>query len=142
MGITARLFAAAVMLASLASATSASADEARIGIELNKLEPVETGCRSYIVVRNPAEQTFTAFNMEVLVFDTDGVIQNRIAMDLAPIRPNKTSVLIISLSGIQCDRIGEVLVNSFLDCERGDERLGDCLARIDLSSRTDARLFK
>jgi hypothetical protein len=142
MGITARLFAAAVMLASLASATSASAQDARIGIELNKLEPVETGCRSYIVVRNPAEQTFTAFNMEVLVFDTDGVIQNRIAMDLAPIRPNKTSVLIISLSGIQCDRIGEVLVNSFLDCERGDERLGDCLARIDLSSRTDARLFK
>lgn len=142
MRITARIFAAAAMLIGLAAAPSAHAQEARIGIELNKLEPVETGCRSYIVVRNPADQTFTAFNMEVLVFDTDGVIQNRIAMDLAPIQPNKTSVLIINLAGIQCDRISEVLVNSFLDCERSDERLGDCLARVDLSSKADARLFK
>ncbi|MDF1792827.1 MAG: Tat pathway signal protein [Thalassobaculaceae bacterium] len=142
MGMTARIFAAAAVLLSLAAAPSVHAEEARIGIELNKLEPTEKGCRSYIVVRNPADQTFTAFNMEVLVFDTDGVIQNRIAMDLAPIQPNKTSVLIVNLAGNQCDRIGEVLVNSFLDCERGDERLGDCLARIDLSSKADARLFK
>lgn len=142
MGMTARIFSAAAVLIGLAAAAPASADEARIGIELNKLEPAENACRSYIVVRNPAEQTFTAFNMEVLVFDTDGVIQNRIAMDLAPIRPNKTSVLIVNLAGIQCDKIGEVLVNSFLDCERGEERLGDCLARVDLSSKTAARLFK
>ncbi|WP_420565305.1 hypothetical protein [Thalassobaculum sp.] len=142
MGFTARIFFAAAVLIGLAAATPARADEARIGIELNKLEPAENACRSYIVVRNPAEQTYTAFNMEVLVFDTDGVIQNRIAMDLAPIRPNKTSVLIVNLAGIQCDRIGEVLVNSFLDCERGEERLGDCLTRVDLSSKTSARLFK
>ena len=142
MGFTARIFFAAAVLIGLAAATPARADEARIGIELNKLEPAENACRSYIVVRNPAEQTYTAFNMEVLVFDTDGVIQNRIAMDLAPIRPNKTSVLIVNLAGIQCDRIGEVLVNSFLDCERGEERLGDCLTRVDLSSKTSARLCK
>lgn len=142
MTMSARIFAFAAVLIGLAAAPSAHADEARIGIELNKLEQVENACRSYIVVRNPAEQAFTAFNMEVLVFDTDGVIQNRLAMDLAPIRANKTSVLIVSLNGIECDRIGEVLVNSFLDCERGDERLGDCLSRIDLSSKTGARLFK
>ena len=142
MGFSARIFSAAAVLIGLSAAGPAMADEARIGIELNKLEPAENACRSYIVVRNPADQAFTAFNMEVLVFDTDGVIQNRLAMDLAPIRPNKTSVLIVNLSGIQCDRIGEVLVNSFLDCERGEERLGDCLARVDLSSKTSARLFK
>lgn len=142
MTMSARIFAAVAVLIGLAAAPPARADEARIGIDLNKLEPAENACRSYIVVRNPSEQTFTAFNMEVLIFDTDGVIQNRLAMDLAPIRPNKTSVLIVSLAGIQCAQIGEVLVNSFLDCERGEERLGDCLARIDLSSKTDARLFK
>jgi len=142
MGITARIFAVTAMAIGLVLSTAASAQEARIGIELNKLEPLETACRSYIVVRNPSDEAFTAFNMEVLVFDTDGVIQNRIAMDLAPIRPNKTSVLIITLAGMQCDAVGEVLVNSFLDCERGEERLGDCLSRIDLTSRTTARLFK
>lgn len=140
--MTARIFAAAAVLLALAMPSVASAQQTRIGIELNKLEPTETGCRSYIVMRNPSDQTFTAFNMEVLVFDTDGVIQNRLAMELAPVRANKTSVLIISLAGMACESVGEVLVNSFLDCESGGERLGDCLDRIDLSSRTPARLFK
>jgi hypothetical protein len=142
MAIAARIFVAAALLFGIALPGGAGAQEARIGIELNKLEPTENACRSYVVVRNPADQTFTAFNMEVLVFDTDGVIQNRIAMDLAPVLPQKTTVLIINLTGITCEKIGEVLVNSFLDCERGEERLGDCLARIDLSSKTTARLFK
>lgn len=142
MAIPARIFAAFTLLIGLALPSVASADDGRIGIELNKLEPVETGCRSYIVVRNPGEQSYTAFNMEVLVFDTDGVIQNRIAMDLAPVQPRKTSVLIINLAGIQCEKIGEVLVNSFLDCENGEQRFGDCLARIDLSTKASARLFK
>ena len=121
---------------------AAAADGAPVSVELNKLEPTETGCQSYLVIRNTTDLTYTEFNLEVLVFDTDGIIQKRLAMDLAPVRAGKTTVFIAGLAGMECGAVGEVLLNSFLDCSAEGERVADCIDRVELSSRADARLFK
>ncbi|NQW08403.1 MAG: Tat pathway signal sequence domain protein [Alphaproteobacteria bacterium] len=112
-----------------------------ITLELNKLEPVDGSCRAYMVFANPTDTSFTTFKLDVLVFDVDGVIQKRLAVDAAPLRPNKTSVKLFDIVGVTCDRIDRLLLNDFYDCGDDTGRLTGCLDRVVTRSRANAEFF-
>lgn len=118
-----------------------------IGVELNKLEPLANGCRAYIVIDNGSEHSYTALKLDLVLFQTDGVIGRRVALDLSPVRPQKRSVKLFDLDGLKCDEIGSLLINDVMDCKTAsasgtsaDEPR--CLERLKLATRTKVELSK
>lgn len=122
--------------------TAAATDGPMIGLELNKLESIEGGCRAYVVFRNPTEVEYDAFNLELLVFGTGGVIEKRLAVPVSPLRANKTTVNLFDMTAVSCDDVGEVLLNGFFECTSGGQPVEACVDRVELSSKAKARFYK
>jgi hypothetical protein len=85
--------AASSVLAAVVRAETPAAQTGSDGIslELNKLEKSEKGCRAYVVVSNTTQTAYDAFKLDLVLFQTDGVIGRRFALDLAPVRPDKST---------------------------------------------------
>lgn len=140
--------------------TGPAAEPEPVSIELNKLEPQGKNCRAYIVVSNTANTAYSVFKLDLVMFNPDGIIGQRFAIDLAPIRPSKRAVKLFDLSGTSCEQVGTFLVNDVLECRgEGPERpekpgpgakaekaepgqLHDCLARLKTSSLAKAQFTK
>mgnify|MGYP000078824859 CR=1 FL=1 len=135
-------------LAQTAPAPVAAAPQSdAIGVELNKLEPLANGCRAYIVIDNGGERTYSTLKLDLVLFQTDGVIGRRVALDLSPVRAQKRSVKLFDLDGLKCDDIGSLLINDVMDCKTSgaggastDEPR--CLERLKLATRTKVELSK
>jgi hypothetical protein len=126
----------------LLSSTPAPADTPSIAVELNKLEPSGGSCRAYLVVSNESKTGFKAFKLDLVLFQNDGVIGRRFAVDLAPLRPSKRSVKLFDIDGTSCDSVGSFLINDVLECEAESGVIGDCLAALNLSSLSQVKLTK
>lgn len=145
------LFAAAAaccLLGALAHAqdatTPAQPDSGGDGVilELNKLEKSEKGCRAYVVVTNPTKTAYDAFKLDLVLFQTDGVIGRRLALDLSPVRPDKRAVKLFDLEGAKCEDIGSFLINDVLDCRTSAGPASDCLANLKVKSLTKVEISK
>jgi hypothetical protein len=139
------LAAAALLLLAAAPARtqeSQAQQDATISLELNKLEPADKGCRAYVVVSNPSAVSFDAFKLDLVMFQADGIIGRRFAVDLAPLRPSKRTVKLFELDGTSCDSIGSFLVNDVMECRSEAGPVADCLARMKVSSLTKVEISK
>jgi hypothetical protein len=120
----------------------ALADTPSISVELNKLEPSGGSCRAYLVVNNESKTGLKAFKLDLLLFQNDGVIGRRFAVDLAPPRPSKRSVKLFDIDGTSCDSVGSFLLNDVLEGEAESGEIGDCLAALSRSSLSQVKLTK
>lgn len=134
--------AAVATIASAASAQSGEPQQNEISVELNKLEPLEKGCRAYIVVANGSETAYQSFKLDLVLFGSDGIIAKRFALDLAPLKASKRIVKLFDLDGVACDGVGNLLINDVLECRSDTADVPDCLARMKVSSLTKAQLSK
>lgn len=143
---TAALLLLATIAAKAEDAASKEAgpqnDAAAISLELNKLEPSDKGCRAYVVVSNPSATTYDAYKLDLVMFQKDGVIGRRFALDLAPLRPSKRSVKLFELDGTKCEDIGSFLVNDVMECRADGAAANDCLARMKVNSLTKVEISK
>ena len=130
------------VMATLAAPAAAADNPGKIGIELNRLEDHDGNCRASLVFRNPTGDSYSSFKLDLVVFDRAGVIAQRLAVEAAPVRSDKTEVKIFDIPHIACAKIGSVLVNDVLAChdERGDAT--DCVERVTTSSKLDVSLIK
>ena len=111
-----------------------------IRVELNAAESVAGKCRLSFVVENDSTTPIEALKLDLAVFGRDGAIERRLLTEMAPVRAKKTVVRTFEFDG-GCAGIGSVLVNDVTAC--APATLGDCLDRLNLSSRAnDLRLFK
>ena len=145
---------AAIGLAIASLATPALADQAcpegataceqadLIRVELNRLEPAGDACRPNLVLVNGTELTLSEFRLDMVMFDTDGIVADRLAVDASPLLPGKTSLIVFEVPAMACDGIGRVLINAVIACAGGADDPGGCLGLIEPSSRTDVALFK
>jgi hypothetical protein len=135
-----------VALASFAAiaAEPAAAPTAQAGpaLELNKLETYDKGCRAYIVVNNLTDVAYPAFKLDLVLFQTDGVIGRRFALDLAPVRAQKKTVKLFELDGVACDKIGSFLINDVMDCKIESGPAESCLQKLTTSTLTTVQLSK
>jgi hypothetical protein len=121
---------------------AAPAADTNVAVELNKLEPSDKGCRAYVVVSNSSTQTFDTFKLDLVMFQKDGVIGRRFALDLAPVRPSKRTVKLFELDNTKCEDIGSFLVNDVMECRSDASAVTDCLARLKVTSLTKVEISK
>lgn len=127
---------------SAATAWPALAQQSSLSVELNKLETHGNGCRAYLVVNNNGKTEYAAFKLDLVLFQKDGVIGRRFAMDLAPLKPEKRTVKLFDLDNIGCNDIGSFLINDVMECKGGSGPVEDCLAALSVKSLTDVELSK
>jgi hypothetical protein len=122
--------------------TEAAEAPATIGVELNRLEDQAGSCRAYVVVRNPGTADFSGFALDLVVFDRGGTIMRRLAIDVAPVRPAKTSVKVFDIPETTCNAIGSILVNDVIHCRDASGDVTGCVDRLSTSSKLAVSLMK
>lgn len=140
-----RYAAAALAVAAAGAAAGplrAQEAAAPITVELNKLEPADGACRLFLLLQNHSDQTYDALTLELVSFDKEGLIGQRLAVDLAPVRAQKTSVRLFDLPDTGCDALGRVLLNDVSACSVAGAAVDACLDRLQVSSRGPVPLFK
>jgi hypothetical protein len=133
------LFAAMTFLA-VGSAAHAGSDA--LSIELNKLESQDHGCRAYLVVTNKSTTTYQVLKLDLVLFQPDGVIGRRFAIDLGPLKSDKRAVKLFDIDATSCEQVGSFLINDVLECKAESGPIPDCLAEITTSSLTKAQFTK
>ncbi|MEO1774984.1 MAG: hypothetical protein AAFS07_08530 [Pseudomonadota bacterium] len=125
----------------LVSASAAFGDEASVRVELNKLEAQEGACQAFLVIENQTETPFDALVMDLVMFDPDGVIGRRLAVNIAPLRAKRTSVKVFAVQGLACEQIGRLLVNDVLECRAGEAEIDTCFDLLETASRTSVDMI-
>lgn len=111
-------------------------------IELNKLESVEGACRAYMIFQNDSGESYDSLKLDLVMFDADGLINKRIAVEGAPLPVGKTSVKLFDIKDVSCEQLGRILLNDVLSCTGPGGENSDCLARIETTSRNLVSFFK
>jgi hypothetical protein len=133
---------AVALIGAAALPGAAAAEEAPLGIELNKLESFEAGCRSFFLFRNRAEVAFDSFEMALAILDRGGVIDRLITLEAAPLPAQRTTLKLFEIPDIACEAIGTVLLHDITACTAATGPTGDCFAMVELTSLAPAPLVK
>lgn len=137
--ITTASIAAMLLLFGL---STASAEEGSLAIELNKLEAQGENCRAYFVIDNKNDTAYDGLKLDLVLFRPDGVINQRVAIELAPLKPKKRTVKLFDVADTSCDEVGSFLINDVTECTTSTGAVEDCLQNISVSSRTGNELTK
>ena len=143
-GLTQRILVAALAAASIVVLRPAitAAEEGGVAIELNKLEAKNSDCRAYFVIDNKSDKTYETLKLDFILFRPDGIIDQRFAVELAPLKAKKRTVKLFDVANTSCDEVGSFLINDVMDCKAGGADVSDCLEDLAVSSRTDNELNK
>lgn len=116
--------------------TSAWAQLGGVNVELNKLEQVKNACRAYLVTQNLTDTHFESLVLDVVMFNNDGIVAKRLAVELAPLPADKTRLKVFDITGLRCENIGQLLLNDVLQCRDEQGKRNDCLSLLRVTSRS------
>lgn len=112
-------------------------------VELNKLEPGEgAACRAFFLFRNDLGRTLEAFEMSLAILDQQGIIDQLLTVDAAPVPLERTTLKLFEFPGIGCDAISEILLHDIAACRPQNGEDMDCFAVLDLTSKATVPLVK
>lgn len=144
-----------LFVAALACSGPAFAQSGGVQVELNKLQPVDDACRAYLVTQNLSDTAFDSLKLDVVMFDADGIVAKRLAIQLAPIPAGKTRLKVFDMADLSCGQIGQLLLNNVLECtttppapedptadKPAPVAQDDCLSRVTVSQRGDVPFIK
>lgn len=92
------------------------AQAAPLSLELNAVQPSEKGCRLTFVVNNGLDATLSRAAFEIVLFDRAGVVDRITVLEFKELTADKTKVSRFDLAGVDCAKLGRVLVNAVTDC--------------------------
>lgn len=113
-----------------------------VRIELNKLEQQGEACRAYLLFENEQGGEYPVYRLDLVLFDDQGRIDRRIAVDASPLRAGKSVVKLFDLTGLQCDGISKILLNDIAPCEDASGAREDCVVSARLGTLTDVDFYK
>jgi hypothetical protein len=130
--------AAAGLAAAIGLTTATPAQEAPGGLllELNALQPSDSGCRVTFLATNNLGQPLSKAGFEIALFDTAGAIDRLVSLDFKALANGKTKVLQFELQDLQCDAVSRVLVNDVGACEGEGLAPDACLTGLATTTRT------
>jgi len=126
----------------LVTAAGARADDGGVTVELNKLEPNGGACRAYLVLENGTASAFDTLTLDLVMFDTDGVVAKRLAVETAPLPAGKTSLKVFDIDGLPCGAVGRVLLNDVMACADASGPRDDCLGLVAPAARGPVAFVK
>lgn len=140
------LVAASMLAAGIANAQTGAGNAPKtaassLAVEINKAEPYKNGCRVFLVIRNDIAARIDNAQMDLVIFNKDGILSERFVVDLGRIRKAKTIIAPIDVDGTKCDEMGSILVNDMPNC-KADQPDVDCVERLEVSSRHRIQLRK
>ena len=143
----AAMAAGIVLVGRVAAQDSAAVQDTAIpptlGVELNKLEQTGAACRSYMVLSNRTGVTLDQLSLDLVVFDRDGVIDRRLAVELGPVQAGRMRVKVFDMADLDCGRVARILLNDVLSCS--PDRVDDattCDAALRVSGRGDVDFIR
>lgn len=120
----------------------AEADKRTVQIELNSLQPHDGSCRAHLVLENRTQTAFETLKLDLVMFDLDGVVARRVAVETAPLPADKTRLKVFDIDGLACEDIGRVLLNDVMTCADSSGERHDCLAFTATSARGAVQFIK
>lgn len=137
---------AAGLAAAMAASTGATAraqDRAQdaggtaLTVELNALQPSERGCRFTFVATNTLGGELTKAAFELVLFDTEGKVSRLTVVDFKDLPEGKTKVRQFDFAGLDCARIGRVLINDSTECDGAGIDSKACIQKLRTQTRTE-----
>ena len=150
-GIAGGTVAAALGVAMLVAAGPLAAQEtdtphdgagAAIHVELNRLDSNGNACQPYLVFENKAEYALSDLRLDLVLFDADGIVADRMAINAAPLPAGKTSLIVFEVDSMPCESVGRILINDVIACAGGPATAEECLDLLTTATRVDVPLFK
>ena len=123
-------------------AVPAQAADTNVSVELNKLEQIDGACRAYFVLENRSETGFDTLKLDLVMFDTDRIVARRLAAEVGPLPPGKTSLKVFDAEDLLCAELGRLLLNDVTACAGDSVRRDDCLALLSTSARGTVPFIK
>lgn len=125
-------------------AASLHAQEAApLTVELNKVEPSESGgCSAFFLFRNETDNSFEGFEMSLAILNTQGVIDRLLSTDAAPLPVARTTLKLFEIPEIACTDISEILLHDMTSCRPQNGEEMDCFPIMALRSKAPVALVK
>lgn len=73
-----------------------------------------------MVVSNRTEEPLETLSLDLVVFDSDGVIDRRLAVELGAVEAGRTRVRVFDMADLDCGRVARLLLNDVLACSPED----------------------
>lgn len=125
-----------------AGAAPAWADDGMVSVELNKFESTDNACRAYLVLQNGTSHAFDSLKLDMVMFDAEGIVARRLAVEAGPLPAGKTSLKVFDVDGLACLDVGRVLLNDVLTCTGDGGDLDGCMDMVVPASRTESPFVK
>jgi len=117
---------------------SAAAQSAEaITVQLNTAETAGEACRMTFVIRNETPDALNALGFDLVTFDTSEGVSGYAAVNFGAIPAGKTVVRQYDVGTGSCSAVSRVLLNEVRVCEAAKAPLADCLAKLQISSRSE-----
>lgn len=127
----------------LGSAAGAFAQAPGLTVELNKFEQDGgAACRAFFLFHNQLGKTLEAFEMSFAILDTQGVINQLLTVDAAPVPVARTTLKLFEFPDITCDKISEILLHDIAACRPQNGEEMNCFEALTLESKAKAKLVK
>ena len=133
--------AGAIVLLGGINAAVAQAPAASLALELNALEPSDSGCRLTFVVNNGFSDKLDRAAFEIAMFNSDGVVDRLTVLEFKDLQAGKTKVTRFNLAGADCTRISRILINEVTDCAGPGVDAAACRAALKTNSRSGSVQF-
>ncbi|MEO0943617.1 MAG: hypothetical protein AAFY06_02085 [Pseudomonadota bacterium] len=130
-----------VLLSSLCfQGTALLADDAKLSLELNTAEEVETACRLSFLIQNEMATDITSLVVETVIFTSDAQVDRLTLFDFQSVPAGRPRVRQFDLTGTPCNRVGSLLINGVESCDGPTLAVEACQSALRLSSRIDIRI--
>lgn len=120
--------------------SAAAQDAAAFDLELNRLEQAGDICKVYLKFKNPEDAVIDTFKVDLVFFDSNEIIRNRLYVEFGPMPARKTRVRPFDIPDVNCGDLSSILVNDVVDCSAPGATAMSCLGRLALSSKTEVSL--
>lgn len=108
-----------------------------LAIELNAVQPSDTGCRVTFLATNTLGAPLDRAAVEVAFFGAEGGIDRIVTLEFKALAQGKTKVLQFDLANLACPDISRLLINDITACQGPDLAPEACLDRLVTSARPD-----
>lgn len=130
-------FITSTALACSAAGVSFAQNVPALSLELNAMQPSEKGCRLIFVIHNALGAALSKATFEMVLFERNGAVERITALDFKDLADGKTKVSRFELQGLDCAKVGRILVNEISHCVSEGIAQDACFQGLKLSSRTD-----